>query len=108
MQLYSAINEYIEKEMMPCGPSMDEKESFIFYIKIGIAKRKTQSIVKKFLASKGIKFIELVDDEGFIDIETIYQSTVDAMSMVKKVEICGFTFRENDLQKLYGIMQKYA
>jgi hypothetical protein len=33
---------------------------------------------------------------------------MDMMNKMQKVEIGGITFKENDLQNLYGILQRYA
>lgn len=108
MQLYSAINEFIEREIMPLGATMDLKGQFFFGFKIGIAKRKIQNVVKDFLSKPEMKTLGLVDGNGYIDIDTMYQSASDVMGQMKQIEISGITFKENDLQKLYGIMQRYA
>lgn len=108
MQLYSAINEFIEREIMPLGANMNLTEQFMFGFKMGIAKRKIQSIVKGYLSKKEIKTLGLVDENGYIDIDTMYQSASDVMGQMKQLEVAGITFIDSDLQKLYGIMQKYA
>lgn len=107
-QFYSAINEYIEREIMPLGASLDMMEQFMFYFKIGIAKRKLEDVVKTAFAKGGAKMFGLVDEDGKIDVDTLYHSASDAMSQMKQIEIGGITFRDMDLQKLYGIIQKYA
>lgn len=108
MQLYSAFNEFIDREIIPLGATMDLKEQFLFAFKMGIAKRKIQSIVKRYIASDEVKTFELIDNNGYIDIDTMYQSACDAMEQMKQLEIAGITFKDSDLQKLYGIMQKYS
>lgn len=108
MQLYSAINEYIDREIMPLGATMNLTEQFAFGFKMGIAKRKIQNAVKGYLSKKEVKMLDLVDENGYIDVETMYQSASDVMSQMKQLEIAGITFKDTDLQKLYGIMQKYA
>ena len=108
MQLYSAVNEFIDREIMPLGATMNLTEQFMFGFKVGIAKRKVQTITKGFLTSKEAKMLGLVDENGYIDIDTMYQSASDVMSQMKQLEVVGITFKENDLQKLYGIIQKYA
>lgn len=107
-QLYSAINEYIDRAIMPLGTNMNLTEQFVFGVKMGIAKRKIQTIVKSYLSKKEVKLLGLVDENGYIDIDTIYQSTSDVMNQMKQIEIAGITFKDSDLQTLYGIMQKYA
>lgn len=108
MQVYSVLNEFIDREIMPLGATMKLSDQFLFGIKMGIVKRKIQNVVKGYLAKPEIKAFELIDDDGYIDVETLYESARDVMSQMKQLEIAGMTFKENDLQTLYGIMQKYA
>ena len=108
MQLYPAINEFIDRELMPLGASMDLTEQFLFGFKMGIVKRRLQDIVKVYINSKEAKAFNIIDENGYIDIDLLYQSASDVMSQMKQLDVAGFTFKESDLQKLYGIMQKYA
>jgi hypothetical protein len=108
MQVYSVLNEFIDREIMPLGATMKLSDQFLFGVKMGIVKRKIQNVVKGYLAKPEVKAFELIDDDGYIDVETLYESARDVMSQMKQLEIAGMTFKENDLQTLYGIMQKYA
>ena len=108
MQLYSAINEYIDREIMPLGASMNLTDQFVFGFKMGIIKRKMQDVLKSYIHNDAAKMLGILDENGYIDIDTLYQSASDTMSQVKQLEVAGITFREGDLQKLYGIMQRYA
>jgi hypothetical protein len=108
MQLYSAFNEFIDREIMPLGANMNLTEQFLFGFKVGVAKRKIQHVVKGYLSKKEVKALDLVDDNGQIDVDTMYQSASDVMNQMKQLEIAGITLREGDLQKLYGFVQKYA
>ena len=108
MQFYSAISEFIDREIMPLGATMNLTDQFLFGFKMGIAKRKIQHVVKSYLSSDSVKAFGLVDENGCIDVETMYQSASEVMSQMNQLEIAGITFKESDLQKLYGNMQKYA
>jgi hypothetical protein len=108
MQLYSALNEFIDREIMPLGANMDLTKQFLYGIKIGVVKHRIQGLTKSYLNKPEIKMLGLIDENGVIDIEPIYQSAMDMMNKMQKVEIGGITFKENDLQNLYGIIQKYA
>ena len=108
MQLYSAINEFIDRDIMPLGATMKLTDQFLFGVKIGVVKRKIQSIVKGYLEKPELKTLELIDENGYIDIDTMYDSASDVMSQMKQLEVAGITFKLSDLQNLYGIMQKYA
>ena len=108
MQLYSAINEFIDRDIMPLGATMKLTDQFLFGVKIGVVKRKIQNVVKGYLAKPELKMLELIDENGYIDIDTMYDSASDVMSQMKQLEVAGITFKLSDLQSLYGIMQKYA
>lgn len=107
-QLYSALAEYIDREIMPLGASMNLTDQFVFGFKMGIVKRKMQDVVKSYIHNDAVKMLGIIDENGNIDVDTIYQSASDVMSQLKQLEVAGITFKENDLQKLYGIMQRYA
>lgn len=108
MQLYPAISEFIDREIMPLGASMNMTDQFLFGFKMGIVKRRIQDIVKGYLSKKEMKALGLVDENGYIDVDIMYHSAMDMLKNMKQIEVAGITFKENDLQKLYGIMQKYA
>lgn len=108
MQLYNALNEFIDRDIMPLGASMNIKNQFIFGVAVGIVKRKMQDVVKSYIHSDAAKMLGLVDENGAIDIDTIYQSASDVFANIKQIDVAGITFKESDLQNLYGIMQKYA
>jgi hypothetical protein len=108
MQLYSAINEFIDREIMPLSADMDLMKQFMFGLKIGVVKRKVGSVVKSYIGKSSLKALDIVDENGLIDVEPIYQSAMDMMSKMQMLEVGGITFRQSDLQNLYGIIQKYA
>ena len=108
MQLYAAINDFIDREIIPLSATMDLPKQFMFGIKMGIVKRKVENIVKTYLNKNEFKFFGLIDENNNIDIDTIYSSAADMMQQLQQLELGGITFKMADLQNLYGIMQKYA
>ena len=108
MQLYVALNEFIEKELMPLGSTMDFKQQCLYGVKIELIKYGAQKQIKKFLKSNAIKQLELLDENGNIEIQPLYEAVISTVKKMGKFEIDDFTFRENDLQNLYNIAQKYA
>lgn len=108
MQLYSALNEYIDREMMPLGATMKMTDQFFFGVKMGIVKRRLQEIIKGYLYKPELKAFGIVDENGYVDIDLLYQSASDTMSQMNQLDIAGFTFKLSDLQNLYGVMQRYA
>lgn len=107
MQLYSALNEYIDREIMPLGANMKMLEQFMFGVQIGVIKRKIQSVVKSYINSPAIKALGLIDENGLIDIDTIYNAAADTFKQMNYIEVGGVRLSEADLQKLYGTMRKY-
>ena len=108
MQLYSALTEYIDREIMPLAASMDLTKQFMFGLKVGVVKRRIENVVRSYLRSAEMSVLDIVDDNGNIDIEPIYQSAMDMMAKMQKLELGGISFTQADLQKLYGIMQRYT
>jgi hypothetical protein len=108
MQLYSALTEYIDREIMPLTASMDLTKQFMFGLKVGVVKRRIENVVRSYLRSAEMSVLDIVDDNGNIDIEPIYQSAMDMMAKMQKLELGGISFTQADLQKLYGIMQRYT
>ena len=108
MQLYSALNEYIDRELLPLGASMDFIQQILYGTKIGVIKRRAEVVIKKYLNKPEMKMLELVDENDLIDIEPIYQSAMDMINKMQKVEIGGITFKPNDLQNLYSTLQRHA
>ena len=107
-QLYAAINEFINREIMPLAATMDLKKQFIFGLKLGVVKYRVEDLVKTYLNQNEIKLLKLVDEDGKIDIEPIYKAALDAIRNVQKIEVLGITLNERDLQSLYNIMQYFA
>lgn len=108
MQLYSAINEFIDREIMPMGASLDWKKQLVHEIKVGVVKYQSQNLIKKYLNSDALKMLEIVDGDGNVDIEPIYISTINALSNGKQIEIAGIIFKESDVKNLYSTLQRHA
>lgn len=101
-QIISAINEYIDKELMPLSSGMSMTEQFLHGFKMGIAKRKIPAVVQGKLANPMLK-----DAEGKIDADILFDSAAESMNRVHQVEIAGFKFNAQDLAKLREIAKRY-
>jgi hypothetical protein len=108
IQLYNALNDFIDREIIPLASNMDKTKQFLFGLKIGVVKYSMRDAIKDYLSKPEMKVLELVDDNGNVAIDPIYQSALDAIRKVQKFELGGITFKENDLQNLYSIIQNYA
>lgn len=107
-QLYSALREYIDRYVMPLGASMDWKEQLAHGVKIGIVKYRVENLVKRYLNNNELKMLEVIDESGNIDVEPIYLSVRDVFKSMPTITLMGIDFKENDLQTLYSIMQRYV
>lgn len=99
------IHEFIDTELAPTGASLLDLDLFLFGLKLGIAKRRAESVVSNLINGEG-KAIGVVDSEGNVDIDTVYHSAIDAIRRVDTINISGFKFREADINKLYDLIKK--
>jgi hypothetical protein len=104
----TAINEYIDSELVPMTANMGSLEQFTFGLTLGIFRRKLQGLVKKMLENKTMHVLGVVDEQGNIDVETAYLAASDVLKNGNSVEVGGIRFTCKDLDKLYSIMQRYA
>jgi hypothetical protein len=107
-QLYMALNEFIERELVPLGASMDLTKQFAFGFKIGVIKQQMEHVVKSYLNKNELKIFEIIDSDNKINIDVIYNAAKDVLTRMQQVEFAGIIFKERDLNTLYSIMQKYA
>ena len=101
-QIISAINEYVDKELMPLSSGMSMTDQFVHGFKVGVAKRRIPAIVHEKLANPMLK-----DAEGKIDVDLLFEAAEESMNRVHQVEIAGFTFKAQDLAKLREIAKRY-
>jgi hypothetical protein len=87
---------------------MSSLEQFTFGITLGLFRRKVQSVFKKVTGNKAMQLLDVVDEHGNLDVETAYLAASDALRNVNHVEVGGIRFTNKDLDRLYGIMQRYA
>lgn len=106
--LYTALNEFIDFEIMPLAASMDLPKQFLFGLKIGVVKYGIQNVVKTYLNKPEMQTLGIVDENGNIVVDHIYQAARDTLAKVQKLELGGITFKERDLQALYSTVQRYA
>ena len=101
----SGISAFIDNEIVPLGASMKSLDQFLFGMKIGIIRGKLEGMVKDFVMSDMAKAIQLVDDEGKVDIDVLYQSAMSSIKPISFVEVAGIRLNENDITKLYNYIR---
>jgi hypothetical protein len=107
-KIINAVNEYIDTDLKPLMSSMAALEQFTFGFGLGIFRRKMQTALRRLLSSKVASTLELVDEDGSVDVETAYLAATDSLKTVGSVELAGVRFTTSDLDKLYSIMCRYG
>ena len=106
-KIINAVNEYIDTDLKPLMSSMAALEQFTFGFGLGIFRRKMQTALRKLLTSKVAAALEIVAEDGSVDIETAYVAATDSLKNVGSIELAGIRFTTSDLDKLYNIMRRY-
>lgn len=101
-----AVHEYIDTELAPGAASMPALDQFLYGLKLGIAKRKAESVVANLIETQRGGTLGVVDADGNVDIDVLFQSAIDSIHRVESIEIGGFRFKESDINKLYGILKR--
>ena len=102
----AGVSAYIDREIAPMGATMKNLDQFLFGVKVGIIRGRLEGIVRGFVGSEMAKTAQLVDEEGNIDIDTIYQASISSMSSVRYIDIAGIQLNETDLNKLYNYIKE--
>jgi hypothetical protein len=104
--IMAGVSAFIDHEIVPLGASMKSLDQFLFGMKIGIIRGKLEAMVKDFVMSDMAKAIQLVDDEGKVDIDILYQSAMSSIKPITYVEVAGIRLNENDITKLYNYIKE--
>ena len=104
-KLMSAINTYIDQDLMPLSASMGKLEQFLFGVKMGIFKEKVGVAVKDFINGATAKTFQLVDENGNIDVDVFYNAAKNAMRPVSFIEVAGIRLNEADIDKIYSYLR---
>lgn len=99
----NALNLYIDNDALQIAKTMPITDQFIFGLKIGLIREKAQSFIKSLSATDGAKMMDLIDEEGHVDIDAVYNAAKFSLSKMpdKKIRAFGFTLTETDIDKLY-------
>lgn len=102
----AGISAYIDQEIVPIGATMKNLDQFLFGMKVGVIRGKLEAMVRDFVMSDMAKAVKLVDEEGKIDIDTLYQSAVSSIKPISYIDIAGIRLNENDISKLYNYIKE--
>jgi hypothetical protein len=104
-KLMSAINTYIEHDLMPLSASMGKLEQFLFGVKMGIFKEKAGGAIMDFIQGSMAQTFKLVDENGNIDVDVFYNAAKNAMRPLSYIEVAGIRLNEADIDKIYSYLR---
>lgn len=107
-QLYQAINEYIDTNVMKLCPTQGAMAQLGFGVKVGIIKRVIPSKLDTILADPALKELSIISDKNELDEKLLYEVFTEQFDRMKEIHIAGFTLKQNDLDDLYKVVKKYA
>lgn len=92
----AGIVAYLERELIP---KADFKTQFKLWAGIAFANVKVEKLYQENLSK--LVSMGIVDGQGNIDIETMYQCLKFAMKKTGKYQIGDIIFNEEDIDKIY-------
>lgn len=103
-KLINAINMYIDRDSMQAISGMKDFDQFLFGFKLGIIREKANALIDGILNNESLKTMDLINEEGLIDIDAVYNAAKFAMGKTtdKKIRAFGFVMNESDIDKLYN------
>lgn len=105
-QLLQAVNSYIDREVAPLSNSMSPVQQLVFGMELGIIKRRSKNMLDSFINSPSAKLLQLVDVNGDIDADLLYEALDESMSKQGSIELMGVKFTNADVNKLYAIIKE--
>lgn len=105
-QLLQAVNSYIDREVAPLSNSMSPVQQLVFGMELGIIKRRSKNMLDSFINSPSAKLLQLVDVNGDVDADLLYEALDESMSKQGSIELMGVKFTNADVNKLYAIIKE--
>jgi uncharacterized protein YfkK (UPF0435 family) len=103
-KLLNAINMYIDRDSMQAISGMKDIDQFLFGFKLGIIREKANALIDGVLNNESLKTMDLINEEGLVDIDAVYNAAKFAMSKTNdhKLRAFGFVINDADIDKLYS------
>lgn len=96
------LGQYIKDVMLPAMPSSLMKFALATGSVLVIGK--AEKLVQQYLPM--LQAMDIIDKEGNVDIESLYKAAKEGLKAAGgKIEIKGFIFNEQDIDKLYSMMR---
>lgn len=101
-KIHQGITRFIDNDILPLSASMNNVEQFIFGMAVALIKQKASTIIQNFAGGGLAKLSGIINEEGAVDIDTLYLAAKDTMKRVQVLKIADIKLREPDLDKLYS------
>ena len=105
-QVINGLTKFIDNEIIS---QLSGNQKILLGIGTGVALRKGENIYNGLKNNSMIKMLEIIDEQGNIDIETLYEeSKKQATKEVIRVDIPmigTLKLNEEDIEKLYGYIK---
>lgn len=102
-QIKAGVGDYIESVMMP---RLDSKRKFLAGAAYVLIAAKMDQILPALAEVPAVKMLDLVDADGNVDVDALYNAAKAQMQRQESLEISiktlgDFKFRANDIDELY-------
>ena len=105
-QVIDGISKFVDSEIIS---QLTGNSKVLLGIGAGVALKKGESIYKNLKNNSIIKMLDIIDEEGHIDIETLYQEVKkQAQKEIIRLEIPmlgTLKLNDEDIEKLYGYIK---
>lgn len=103
-QIEKGVASYLDAELMPNFPN-DGIQKVLAGTVIGLAIRKSGSIIQSFSDNQYVKMLGIMDDEGNVDLDLLkdeFKKNISENGFVLDIPMFGtMTFHKADVDKLY-------
>lgn len=101
----SVVAEFFETVIMPSAAAAGGVKAFTVGFLGGVVARQTPAMVEQYLPTA--KALGLVDNEGMLNIDMIYEEATKALSKTPVV-VAGYRVDQDDINRIRDIARKYA
>lgn len=94
---------YLDQEVVPKASGLQKVGAIIAGT---VAVQKAEPLIRQYAST--LKFADVMDEEGMIDLDKAYTLTKDAFKKSGKIQVMGLLLDDGDIEILNGIARQYA
>jgi hypothetical protein len=102
-QLQTAITAYFEQEIAQKAVGF---KKFVSYFIMASYEDKIPGIINELKSDKAVQMLNVIDENGNIDVDKLYNYSKTAIRKSGQFVLFGIIFNENDIDKLYSIIER--